>query len=148
MVIIMYNKFTEEELFIELNSKKEGLSSEEVKERIKKYGKNTLPKEKKKGPVKIFLEQLKNPIIYILIVTTILSFIIGEVVDAIFIIVIILIDALLGTFQEYRASKASESLLNLIKVNSKVIRDNKEQVSNAPRYVQNAPYAHGRPRCV
>ncbi len=77
--------------------------------RLKRDGLNKLPKAKKDGLLKIFFKQFLSPLIYILIVTVILSFVIGETIDAIFVILVILIDACLSTFQEWRAGKQSES---------------------------------------
>ena len=62
----------------------------------------------------------------ILIITVILSFIIGETIDAITLSIIILVDVIIGTIEEYRARKDAESLLNMIKPTSIVIRDGKE----------------------
>ena len=59
-----------------------GLTEKDVFERLKRYGKNELPKKKKDGLIKIFFKQIINPIVIILIVTVIFSFLIGEVIDA------------------------------------------------------------------
>ncbi len=107
--------------------KEKGLTTKEAGRRLKKYGKNIFPKAKSKTIWQIFFEQFKSPIIFILVITVILSFIIGEIIDAVFILIVILSDALLGTYQEWRANKSAESLRNLIKVTAKVIRDGIEQ---------------------
>ena len=102
-----------------------GLSNKEAKSRLNKYGLNELPKEKDKSLLNIFTNSLKDPIIFVLIAASILSFIAGEILDAFVILFIIIIDAVVSTIQEYKAYKNSEALKNLIKVNVKVIRDNK-----------------------
>ena len=130
-----YSEIEEKNLLEEINSSLEGLTTKEVKERQKKYGKNTLPKPKRDSVLKIFLCEFKNPIDYILLVTFVLSLVVGEVVDAIFIFFIIILDAFLGTVQEYKAAKDMESLLNLIKVLVKVRRDNKEINVNSEELV-------------
>ena len=107
-----------------LNSSLNGLSNKEANKRLKEYGYNELPKEKKKSIFKVFIESFMDPIIYVMIVAVILSFIAGEPLDAVAIIFIILIDAVMSTIQEYRATKNAEALKNLIKVKAKVIRDN------------------------
>ncbi|MFA5603760.1 MAG: HAD-IC family P-type ATPase [Bacilli bacterium] len=109
-----------------LESNEEGLSTFEVNKRLEKYGANTLPKAKTKTIFRIFLEQFMNPITYILIITIILSFMIGENLDAIFIMAVILTDAIFGTYQEWKANKNAVSLHNLIKVTTKVLRNNQE----------------------
>ena len=122
----MWHFKNEETLLKELNTKREGLTSNEASIRINKYGKNELPKKKTDSFLKIMFKQLIDPIVLLLVVAVIFSFIIGETVDAIAIIFIIMIDLLMGTWQEWKASKNAEALSNLIKVNVKVIRDNKE----------------------
>ena len=129
MIMVKYMDYTivsEEELLKATKSSIMGLNDEEVKRKVEKYGKNVLPKPKKNSVIKMFLEEFKNPIDYILFVTLILSIIVGEYVDAGFIFFIIILDALLGTIQEFKAIKDMESLLSLIKVEVKVRRNNKE----------------------
>ncbi len=116
-----------EDIFIELNTTKNGLTGEEASRRLEENGANCLPKAKKEGIFKIFLRQFANPIIIILIITVILSFVLGEVLDGIFIMIVILSDAIFGSFQEWKAGKDSESLQNLIKVSAKVLRDSKDK---------------------
>ena len=65
-------------IFKILNTRVEGLTTKEVNIRLKQYGKNVLPKAKQKTFIQVFFEQFKNPIVYILLITMILSFIIGE----------------------------------------------------------------------
>ena len=71
----------------------------------------------------------------ILILTVILSFIIGEVFDALVLLFIILVDVIMGTVEEYKARKDADSLLNMLKVTTKVIRDNKEIVVDSKTLV-------------
>lgn len=115
-----------EEVYKKLNSSSNGLTSKQVDENLKTYGRNLLPKKKQDSFLKIFLKEFADPIVLLLIVTVIFSFVIGEVIDAVAIIFIILIDALLGTFQEWKAEKNADSLASIIKVKSKVIRNGKE----------------------
>ena len=70
-----------------------GLTSKEAKHRLDKYGLNELPKEKNKNIFNIFFSSFNDPIIYILLIASILSFIIGEILDGFIILFIILIDA-------------------------------------------------------
>lgn len=110
----------------DLNSSYNGLTSLEAKERIIKYGKNELPKKKKDGFFILLLKGLLDPIVIVLIITIIFSFIINEKVDALAISFIMLVDLIIGAVQELSASKTADSLAKLIKVNTKVIRDEKE----------------------
>ena len=109
----------------ELKSSLNGLSEKEAKSRIKTYGLNELPKEKEKSVFQIFLSAINDPIIYVLVVAAILSFIVGEYLDGFAIIFIIMVDAVVSTVQEIKAEKNSEALKDLIKVKVKVVRENK-----------------------
>ena len=131
----MYNKMNKKKLLKEFETSMSGLDEKEVKRRITKYGLNELPKEEHHGVMEIFFNSLKDPIIYVLIVAAILSFVVNEPVDAIAIVFIILIDAVVSTFQEFRAEKNSEALKNLIKFKVKVIRNNKHYEINSEKVV-------------
>lgn len=115
-----------EDVYKKLNATDKGLDEEEVNKRLRKYGKNILPKKEIDSFFKIFCKEIVDPIVILLIVTVIFSFIIGEITDAIAIIFIILVDLFLGTFQEWRAEKNADSLSNIIKVKNTVIRNGKE----------------------
>ena len=109
----------------ELKSSLNGLTEKDARDRLKKYGLNELPKEKEKSIFSVFLGSINDPIIYVLIVAALLSFVVGEALDGIAIIFIILVDAVVSTIQEIKAEKNSEALKNLIKVKAKIVRDNK-----------------------
>ena len=117
-----YNK-SAEELIKELNSSKKGLSNIEAKARLDKNGKNVLPCKKRDSIFKIFIEELTSPIELVLIITVIISFIIGETVDALVILFIILVDVIMGTYQENKALKSAEDLSKMLKTKSRVLRD-------------------------
>ena len=122
---MFYNKMVEEVLD-ELNSNLKGLSSQEVNKRLEKYGKNVLPNQRKISILEIFLLEFTSPLEFILIITVIISFIIGEVVDAFVISFIVLIDVIMGTVQEYKALKSAEALNKMLKVKAKVLREGRE----------------------
>ena len=119
---MFYNKDIKE-IEKELNTSIDGLTDKEVKNRIDNYGKNTLPKKKKDSIFKIFFNELKDPIVLLLIVTIIASVIAGEVIDAIAIVFIVLIDLVMGTYQENKANNTAEALENLVKQEVKVVRN-------------------------
>ena len=102
-----------------------GLNSKNISNLTSKYGKNILPSKKSESVFKIFFKGLLDPIVILLIITTIISFLIGETFDGIVIIFIILLDLILGTIEEYQANKNADSLKNIIKYNVKVVRDGK-----------------------
>ncbi|MEM2056742.1 MAG: cation-translocating P-type ATPase [Thermoproteota archaeon] len=109
-----------------LDTSLQGLTSEEAKTRLEKYGPNELTTGEKASPLKIFLSQFKNILIIILIAATLISLVTGHDVDAIVIFAIVLVSSTLGFYQEYRAEKALEALKRMLSPNVTVIRDSKE----------------------
>lgn len=123
-----YYKLNKEELYERLKTKDKGLSSNEAKKRLEKNGFNELPKQKKDSIFKIVFSEITEPITLLLIVAVIASFMVGEVTDAVAIIFIILVDLVIGVYEENKANKTAMALSNLVKVYAKVIRDGKELV--------------------
>ena len=124
-----------EEIIKELESSVDGLTGDEAVRRLSVYGLNELYKKEKDSIIKIFFSEFKDPIIYLLIAAIILSFFIGEYVDGIAIIVIILIDAIIGTIQEWKANESAEALQNLIKVKTLVLRNGEQKLIDASNVV-------------
>ena len=117
---------TNDEIFKKFQVDEDGLNSKEVEKRQEKYGLNTLPSKKKDSILKLFIDELKDPIVLLLIIAIILSFFIGEIIDAIAIILIITIDMIIGVFEEVKASNTIDSLQKLVPEIVKVIRNKKE----------------------
>jgi len=111
------------ELFTEFKSQKEGISPSEADKRIEEYGPNALLEKKKKPVWVLFLVQFKDFMILILAAAAIISGIVGDLTDTIIILVIIVLNAVLGFVQEYRAEKAMESLKKLTETQTTVIRE-------------------------
>jgi Ca2+-transporting ATPase len=100
-----------EEVIQELNvNVTRGLSEEEVKVRREKYGVNKLLGKKKTGIFKLFIEQLRDWLIYVLIIAVFITLFLGEYVDATIILLVIIANAVLGVIQEVKAGKAIEAL--------------------------------------
>ena len=108
-----------------------GLTQEQVEKNINTYGKNKIKEKKKNSAISILLSQFNDIMIWILILSTIISGIIGDVADAIVIVVIIVINALLGFIQEFRTEKSLESLKKLSAPTTKVIRDGNLKIIQA-----------------
>ncbi len=100
-----------------------GLTSIEAEERLAELGPNTLPEPEPPSPLKVFLSQFRNPIIYILLLASALSFATGRIEDGLFILVVLLINASIGTYQEYSADRAAAALRKLEQPLARVIRD-------------------------
>ena len=117
---------------------KSGLTQEEAARRLEQNGKNKLVAAKKKSIIRRFLEQLADPMIIILIVAALISGALsiydisqgkeGEFVDVIIILAVVIINAVLGVFQESKAEKAIEALQEMSAATSKVLRDGKLQL--------------------
>ena len=107
----------------DLKSSLQGLSSEEAKKRLKEYGPNELKEGKKKTALGMFLNQFKDFMIVVLIFAAIISGIIGDAADTIAIIVIIILNAIIGFVQEYRAEKAIAALKKMASHTAVVMRN-------------------------
>lgn len=120
----MWFKKTIEDTLKELDvDPSKGLSSNEAKSRLEKYGENKLASKPKKTGIQIFMSQLKDPMIFILLVAALVSGIMGEISDAIIILLVIFINAIVGTVQESKAEKALEALKKLSSPKAIVKRD-------------------------
>ena len=84
---------------------------------------NRLPRGRRPGLVKIFVGQFKSPLIYVLLLATLVSLALREWSDAGFIFVVLLVNALIGTFQEYRAERSARALSELTAPRARVVRD-------------------------
>lgn len=120
-----------EEVLKEQQSSEDGLSSGEAEARLDKYGKNELEKGKKDSLFKRFMKELSDPMIIILIVAAVISgitaFYEGEsFADVIIIMAVVIINAVLGVFQESKAEAAIEALQEIAAATSKVLRDGKQ----------------------
>jgi len=122
-----WHAMDEKAVYDEVKSSIEGLPSEEVSHRLTIYGQNILPARVTPTILAIFFHQLINPLIFILIAAAVASIAIGDSKDALFIFIVILLNSVIGTYQEYNAEKSASRLQNMIKIKAKVRRNKKEQ---------------------
>lgn len=104
----------------------EGLTSQEAAKLLTEYGKNEITSGEKIRPLEIFISQFKSFLILILFIAAGLAFLAGEQIDTIFILIIIVLNAIFGFIQEYRAEKAIAALKNMVVTRVRTIRDGKE----------------------
>ena len=114
-----------EEVLTKTGSKPGGLDDAAVQQKTEQYGKNELVSKKKISPLVIFLKQFLDVMILVLAVAAVISVFIGEVSDTIVIVVIIVLNAVIGFVQEYRAEKAMEALKKMAEPSSLVTRNGK-----------------------
>jgi P-type Mg2+ transporter len=111
------------EILQQLQTPKEGLTSDDAKERLARYGSNLLKPPKRSDVFTLLLAQFKSPLILILFFATGLSFFLRERVDGFIILAIVLVSGLLGFWQERGASNAVEKLLSIVRITAAVLRD-------------------------
>ena len=102
-----------------------GLSQTVAEQRLKSYGYNRLPEPERPGLFQIFIRQFKSPFIYVLLVAALVSFGLGQNINSIFILIVLLLNATIGTFQEYAAQKAASGLEEMVPHRATVLRDGK-----------------------
>src|SRR6056297_3393503 len=100
-----------------------GLSSKEAKQRLDEYGVNELKKGSEISPLEIFISQFKNILVILLLIATSISFFMGDTIESIAILAVIIINALFGFFTEYRAEKSVEELKKMVTTQAKVLRN-------------------------
>ena len=119
-----------------------GLSAAEVTARLERYGENKLREKKKKTTFQRFLDQFKDVMILILIAAAIVSFVVvcveqnwGELFEPALILLIVILNAVMGVYQEGKAEKALDALKNMSAPHARVVRDGKETVIDAAQLV-------------
>ena len=118
-----WHRLSTVETFELLGTNQQGLTSDKAEEKLLQVGPNELQEVKKKSIAGMLLAQFKDVMILILLTAAIISGIIGDLTDTIVILVIVLLNAIIGFFQEYRAEKAMLALKQMAVTQSKVIRD-------------------------
>ncbi len=135
----MYFNLSKEEVLSKLQTdQNNGLNSKQVQELTEKFGANKLTEKKKKTTLQRFIDQFKDVMILILIAAAVISFVVacvekdpGEFFEPILILLIVILNAVMGVFQESKAEKALDALKNMSAPHARVIRDGKESVIDA-----------------
>ncbi|OGR49165.1 MAG: ATPase [Elusimicrobia bacterium GWA2_51_34] len=124
-----------EDTFLRLDASETGLSSAQAALLLKKHGRNTLPSRASPSVAIIFLRQFLSPLIYILLAAGVASLFIGESTDAVFIFAVILLNALIGAFQELKAEKSAAALQKLLRIKTRILRDGAPVILDASELV-------------
>jgi Ca2+-transporting ATPase len=124
-----------EQVLSELKVGSEGLDEQEAQRRLEEYGYNELTEKKGITPLQIFLGQFKDIFVIMLLIATAISFAIGEIVDALVIAVIVILNAVVGFIQEYRSEKAMEAMKKLTAPKARVLRGGNEIIVPAREIV-------------
>jgi P-type Ca2+ transporter type 2C len=125
----------QQELLEKLGAKAEGLKQADADEKLQIHGSNELVRDKKKPLWLKFLMQFKDFMIIVLIAAAIISGIIGDITDTVIILIIVILNAIIGFVQEYRAEKAVEALRNMAAPNATVMRDGTIKIIPANKLV-------------
>ena len=118
-----YFNRTPEETLQDLEASRTGLTSAQAAERLGRYGKNALAEGKRKTPIQVFLEQFKDLLVVILLIAALISAVSGNAESTIVIFAVLILNAILGTVQHFKAEKSLESLKAMSSPTAKVLRD-------------------------
>ena len=128
MTDMLWHAKTGREVMLELDARQEGLTGQEAKERLKIYGDNEILEQESASLLRTFFEQFRNLMVLVLLAATLISGLLGEVSDAITILVIVFINAILGFAQQWRAERSLDALRELAAPQAKVLRDGRFQL--------------------
>lgn len=118
-----------------LNTSEKGLTDEEARQLLGQYGPNKLAEEEEISRLKIFLHQFASPLIYILIIAAVITFILKEYIDTGVIMAVVILNAIIGFFQEYKAEESVRALKKMVVPRARVLRDGKEKEINSEELV-------------
>jgi magnesium-transporting ATPase (P-type) len=132
---LVWHAAQQQEVFAQLGTSTAGLTEAEAKTRQEQFGRNVLPHKEPPSLAEIILHQFKSPLIYILLAAAAVAVALRDFTDAGFILAVVLLNAGLGTFQEWRAEQSAAGLQKLLKVITRVRRDGVERQLEADELV-------------
>lgn len=136
---VPWHALQREDLFRLLDTSPRGLTAEEASERRKRFGPNMLPVKEPPALITLFFRQFLSPLIYILLAAAAASLLIGELTDAIFIGAVILLNAAIGTFQEWKAEQSAAVLHKMLRLTARLARDGRHIEIDAEELVPGDP---------
>ena len=116
-----------EEVFGNLDSSHEGLSDAKAKVRLSKYGPNKLAEQEQISKLKILIHQFTSPLIYILLIASFVTFLLSEYIDMAVILSVVVLNAVIGYLQEYKAERSVRALKQMVVPKARILRDGKER---------------------
>ncbi len=114
-VTVAWHAMPAEAVLSKLDAREGGLSTAEAKQRRARFGPNRLPRPRQPGALRLYLRQFKNPLVYLLLLATLVSLGVGEMADALFIFVVLQFNAAIGALQEWKAQRSAAALDALIR---------------------------------
>ena len=123
-----WHLLSQEQILEKLNTSLRGLTPEEAQSRIKQYGFNSLPEKKPVSLVRIFFGQFNNPLIFILLIASVITYAISKASDAYIILAILVFNAIVGTIQEGRAQNTLAALKKFVETKATVLRGGMELI--------------------
>ena len=124
-----------EEVFRNLISSHEGLSDTEAANRLSKYGPNKLAEQEQISKLRILIHQFTSPLIYILLIASLVTFLLAEYIDMSVILTVVVLNAVIGYLQEYKAEQSVRSLKQMVVPRARILRDGKEREINSEELV-------------
>lgn len=123
------------EVFQKLGTSENGLAEAEARERLEEYGPNKLAEEEKISKLRILLHQFTSPLIYILLIAGAVTTLLKEYIDSGVIFAVVILNAIIGYIQEYKAEESVRALKKMLVPKARVIRDGKEKEINSEELV-------------
>lgn len=122
-----WHRMDAQAVLAELDASEHGLSSEKVAERLARLGHNVLAEQESISRLKILLHQFTSPLIYILLIAAVVTLLLGEYIDTGVIIAVVLLNAVIGYLQEFKAEESVRALKQLLVAKARVVRDGHEK---------------------
>ncbi|MBE0568082.1 MAG: HAD-IC family P-type ATPase [Deltaproteobacteria bacterium] len=124
---MIWYRLDEKEILGKLRTSEEGLTEAQAKNRLETYGPNILPEAAGISRIKIFLHQFTSPLIYILVAAAVVTAILGEYIDTGVIVAVLILNAVIGYFQEFKAETSVRALKSMVVPKARVVREGKER---------------------
>jgi len=128
-------QLNQDEIFKRLQTNSYGLSYAEVLKRLETFGPNRLAEEKKASRLRIILHQFASPLIYLLLIAAVVTFLLHEYIDMAVILAVVMLNAVIGYFQEYKAEESVRALKKMLVPRARVLRGGKEREVNSEELV-------------